>query len=73
MPQPTQWDAIRSWLVIDWPCDIMDLQQAQIQGVAPWTELTTDLGSVKIFADAYPVTPGHRLFVPDVKRFAKSR
>lgn len=51
----------------------MDLQQAQIQGVAPWTELTTDLGSVKIFADAYPVTPGHRLFVPDVKRFAKSR
>lgn len=42
----------------------MDLAQAQDQGVAPWTEMTVDLDSVKVFRDRYPVTPGHRLFVP---------
>lgn len=38
--------------------------EARSSGVAPWDELVVDLGSVKIFADRYPVTPGHRLFVP---------
>lgn len=42
----------------------MDLAQAQSQGIAPWDDLTLDLDSVKVFRDRYPVTPGHRLFVP---------
>lgn len=41
-----------------------NLESARQAGVAPWENLTVDLGSVKVFADAYPVTPGHRLFVP---------
>ena len=41
-----------------------DLTQAQAAGQAPWTELAVDLDRVKVFRDAYPVTPGHRLFVP---------
>jgi diadenosine tetraphosphate (Ap4A) HIT family hydrolase len=41
------------------------LKQAQIDGVAPWTELDIDLGDVRVFLDKYPVTPGHRLFVPE--------
>lgn len=41
-----------------------DLAQAQANGQAPWTELAVDLGKIKVFQDAYPVTPGHRLFVP---------
>lgn len=40
------------------------LDEARHSKVAPWDELILDLGSVKIFADRYPVTPGHRLFVP---------
>jgi diadenosine tetraphosphate (Ap4A) HIT family hydrolase len=31
---------------------------------APWTELVEEDYHVKIFADKYPVTPGHLLFVP---------
>lgn len=42
------------------------LEQAQERGVAPWSELTVDLGSVRVFRDRYPVTIGHRLFVPAV-------
>ena len=42
-----------------------DLQQAQFQGLAPWKDHFADLGGVQIFRDAYPVTPGHLLFVPD--------
>lgn len=41
------------------------LKQAQIDGVAPWTELDMDLGDVRVFRDKFPVTPGHRLFVPE--------
>ena len=44
----------------------MDLAQAQNQGIAPWDDLTLDLDQVKVFRDRYPVTPGHRLFVPAV-------
>lgn len=40
------------------------LDEARSTGVAPWDELVLDLGSVKIFADRFPVTKGHRLFVP---------
>lgn len=40
------------------------LDEARSSGVAPWDELVLDLGTVKIFADRYPVTPGHKLFVP---------
>lgn len=42
------------------------LKEAQDRGIAPWDDLTVDLGSVKVFADRYPVTMGHRLFVPAV-------
>lgn len=41
-----------------------NLANAQSQGLVPWDKHTVDLGSVKVFADAYPVTIGHRLFVP---------
>lgn len=40
------------------------LKQAQAQGRAPWKELILDLGMVKVYADKFPVTMGHRLFVP---------
>lgn len=40
------------------------LDEARSSKIAPWDELVLDLGSVKIFADRYPVTLGHRLFVP---------
>lgn len=41
------------------------LKEAMIDGVAPWTEIYMDLGDVKVYRDAYPVTPGHLLFVPE--------
>ena len=31
---------------------------------APWTELLEEDYHVKVFADKYPVTPGHLLYVP---------
>lgn len=43
---------------------VRTLKEAQDSNVAPWDDQTVDLGSVKIFADRYPVTVGHRLFVP---------
>jgi diadenosine tetraphosphate (Ap4A) HIT family hydrolase len=43
----------------------MRLTDAQAQGIAPWQHMTVDLDSVKVFCDRYPVTPGHRLFVPE--------
>ena len=42
------------------------LEQAQIEGVAPWdlaVDRLTAFG-VAVFQDRYPVTPGHLLFVP---------
>lgn len=45
---------------------MMTLEQAQQQGIAPWDNLTVDLDTVKVFSDRYPVTTGHRLFVPAV-------
>lgn len=46
--------------------DVISLTDAQTQGIAPWDNLALDLDSVKVFRDCYPVTPGHRLFVPAV-------
>ena len=44
---------------------VMDGQPPFIEdGEAPWTELVEEDYHVKIFADKYPVTPGHLLFVP---------
>jgi diadenosine tetraphosphate (Ap4A) HIT family hydrolase len=31
---------------------------------APWTDLEIEDFHVKVFNDAYPVTPGHKLYVP---------
>ena len=42
------------------------LDDAQAAGVAPWDQKVDDLSDyhVTVFADRYPVTPGHLLFVP---------
>lgn len=42
----------------------MTLEKARANKIAPWDELVVDLDTVKVFADRYPVTMGHRLFVP---------
>lgn len=42
----------------------MDLEQAQAQGIAPWTDLAWEDFHISVFRDAYPVTRGHLLFVP---------
>lgn len=42
-----------------------DLEQAKKNGVAPWTELISQDDHVTIYRDAYPVTHGHLLFVPN--------
>lgn len=44
--------------------NITSLEQARESQVAPWDELVVDLDTVKVFVDRYPVTIGHRLFVP---------
>ena len=41
------------------------LKQALIQGLVPWKDIDLDLGDVKVYLDRYPVTSGHRLFVPE--------
>ena len=41
------------------------LKEAIIDGTAPWTQIEIDLGDVKVYADQYPVTPGHKLMVPE--------
>jgi diadenosine tetraphosphate (Ap4A) HIT family hydrolase len=43
----------------------LTLTEAQTQGIAPWDDLKLNLGVVKVYADRYPVTEGHRLFVPE--------
>jgi diadenosine tetraphosphate (Ap4A) HIT family hydrolase len=40
------------------------LSQAKEQGIAPWTELVSENAHMAVYSDAYPVTPGHLLFVP---------
>ena len=42
------------------------LKQAQDQGIAPWDDIEIEENNYVIFNDRYPVTPGHKLFVPKV-------
>jgi diadenosine tetraphosphate (Ap4A) HIT family hydrolase len=41
-----------------------DLEQAQQNKIAPWTNTFREEQDFVIFKDAYPVTYGHMLFVP---------
>lgn len=41
-----------------------DLEQAQKNEIAPWTNILRDEEYYVVFRDAYPVTLGHLLFVP---------
>jgi diadenosine tetraphosphate (Ap4A) HIT family hydrolase len=41
-----------------------ELPQEINKQLAPWTELVREDFHVAVFADIYPVTPGHLLFVP---------
>jgi diadenosine tetraphosphate (Ap4A) HIT family hydrolase len=41
-----------------------DLEQAQANNIAPWTNLVWEDFHIAVFRDAYPVTQGHLLFVP---------
>lgn len=43
---------------------ITDLARAQENSMAPWTTVHRDEAYYVVFRDAYPVTPGHLLFVP---------
>jgi diadenosine tetraphosphate (Ap4A) HIT family hydrolase len=43
---------------------VIDLEQAQRQGVAPWDDVVWEDFHVVVYRDRYPVTPGHLLFVP---------
>jgi ATP adenylyltransferase len=43
---------------------VPDLETAQQQGIAPWDNLVWEDFHVAVYRDAFPVTPGHLLFVP---------
>ena len=43
---------------------VIDLEQAQQQGVAPWDDIVWEDFHIVVYRDRYPVTPGHLLFVP---------
>ena len=43
---------------------VIDLEQAQRQGVAPWDDIVWEDFHVVVYRDRYPVAPGHLLFVP---------
>lgn len=42
----------------------MTLEEAQQAGIAPWDNVVEVKSSTVVFLDRYPVTPGHRLYVP---------
>lgn len=42
----------------------MTLDEAQQQGIAPWDDVIEVTEHVQVYRDRYPVTPGHRLYVP---------
>jgi diadenosine tetraphosphate (Ap4A) HIT family hydrolase len=44
--------------------DELTLSEAQQAGIAPWTNVVREDFHITVFADAYAVTPGHLLFVP---------
>lgn len=41
-----------------------DLSDAQESGVAPWDDIVEEEKLLVVYADKYPVTEGHLLFVP---------
>ena len=43
---------------------MIDLEQAQQQGIAPWNDLVWQDFHIAVFRDRFPVTKGHLLFVP---------
>jgi diadenosine tetraphosphate (Ap4A) HIT family hydrolase len=42
----------------------MKLVEAQQAGIAPWDNVVEVKPNTVVFADRYPCTPGHRLYVP---------
>lgn len=42
----------------------MTLSDAQKYNIAPWNNLVKELPQTVVYADGYPCTPGHLLFVP---------
>lgn len=46
------------------PVSATDLSRAQRDEIAPWRDPITEDQHVAVFEDKYPVTPGHRLYVP---------
>ena len=46
----------------------MTLTQAQEQGTAPWDDVVWDNDHVVVYRDRFPVTRGHRLYVPRADR-----
>jgi diadenosine tetraphosphate (Ap4A) HIT family hydrolase len=43
---------------------IMDLEEAQRYGIAPWDNILKEDFHVVVYLDRYPCTEGHRLYVP---------
>jgi diadenosine tetraphosphate (Ap4A) HIT family hydrolase len=43
---------------------VIDLEQAQRQGVALWDDIVWEDFHIVVYRDRYPVAPGHLLFVP---------
>lgn len=43
---------------------ILSLKQARELGLAPWDCFVAQIKDVEIHRDAYPVSPGHSLFIP---------
>jgi diadenosine tetraphosphate (Ap4A) HIT family hydrolase len=43
---------------------ILDLEEAQKKGIAPWDDRAWEDFHVVVFRDRFPVTRGHLLFVP---------
>ena len=42
----------------------MTLVEAQTAGIAPWNNVVREDFHIVVYADKYPCTPGHLLFVP---------
>jgi ATP adenylyltransferase len=43
---------------------LMDLEEAQRYGIAPWDNILKEDFHVVVYLDRYPCTEGHRLYVP---------
>lgn len=42
----------------------MTLEEAKNNGIAPWENMASRTDNVVIYYDGFPVTSGHKLFVP---------